>query len=140
MKLRVAICAARWHSSLVDNIISLTVDELKNLGITSIEYTYVPGSLELVFAASKSIQTKFPDVIVCFGVLLQGDTFHFEQVSNAVSKGLMDVQLAKNIPIVNCVQSCYTVEQAQRRTTGDMSAQLAKSYALTAVQMALYNK
>ena len=74
------------------------------------------------------------DVIVCFGVLLKGDTLHFEMISGAVSQSLMNLQSQLHIPITYGVLNCLTNEQAMERCGPDSF--LPHSLACSALHMA----
>lgn len=83
----------------------------------------VPGAYELPFAAKKAI-CKLPSVraVVCVGVLVKGDTMHFEYISAAVTQGITRVGLDTDVPVIFGVLTCLTEEQARMRAgvgTGD---------------------
>ena len=73
------------------------------------------------------------DCIICIGILIKGDTLHFDNVSSAVTNGIMQVQLTNNIPIVDAILSCFDLEQVFKRI--EPKSELAKSYALTTLQV-----
>ncbi len=135
----ILICITEWHRALVENIYNLTCNELRTLGISNIEVVVAPGCWEIPLTLQTHLKntchdTKPCDAIICFGILIKGDTAHFEHIAVPVHSQLMSMQLKYDIPIVNAIFTCFTEEQAVRRTVGDMSCSLAKSYALTAVQ------
>lgn len=142
MKLPFTIVHTQWHSELVKTLLEKLERELSLLGADA-EVFEAPGCWEIPLTVSSLLcQTKFAGkrdnhTFICLGVLLKGDTLHFEMVSENVNRKLMDIQTERNIPIVNGVLCCLEIDQAVRRTQGDMSDDLAKSYALTAVQMAI---
>lgn len=138
----VHIVAPWWHDELVSNIVSLTVAELGALGVAQecCTVTRVPGCWEVPFEVARVLKHSAVTerkVFICFGVLIKGDTGHFDQVANPVSHQMMTLQVSSGVPIVNAILTCHDESQAVRRTQGDMCASLAKSYASTAVQMAL---
>jgi 6,7-dimethyl-8-ribityllumazine synthase len=136
---KIIICASRWHGDLVDSIVSQTREELFSqfgLRIPDEHVIHVPGSWELPFAAQKEIERHRPSCVLCFGILVKGDTDHYDRVSECVAQGLMTIQLTDRVPIVNAVLSCQTLEQVRERTLEGKSKELARSYAATAVRMA----
>ena len=83
--------------------------------------------------ANKLIKSKNFDVIICVGVIIKGDTAHFEYISSSVINGLMNLQLNNYIPIINGILNCYTIEQAVERYSKESG--LAKSLALSTLHM-----
>ena len=129
--LKIGIISTTWHEELINQMTIQTKQHLLSLGVNQIDTIKVPGCFEIPLAC-KTLTDKY-DCIICIGILIKGDTFHFEQVSDATTKGLMKVQLKCNIPIVNGVLCCYTTDQAMERINPKFG--LAKSYALTAIRM-----
>merc|ERR1712008_211669 len=75
------------------------------------------------------------DAIVTAGVLIKGDTLHFEYISEAVSSGLMSVGLQTSLPVVYGVLNCLDEEQVKKRSSGDNNH--GYDWGKTAVEMAL---
>ena len=117
--LKIALVYAMWHSYYIDQMRDKLKSYLNEFGITNISEFAVPGSNEVPFKASK-IASDF-DGIICIGILIKGDTLHFENVSGAVSDGIMQAQIKTGVPIMNCILSCLTMEQAVDRITGPKS-------------------
>jgi 6,7-dimethyl-8-ribityllumazine synthase len=95
----------------------------------------VPGAFEIPMAARLMCATQKVDAIVCVGILIKGETDHYEYIAGPVSNALMDLQLTTNIPIVFGVLMCRNRAQAEARSTGKQSH--AKDWARTAIEMAL---
>lgn len=83
----------------------------------NISLTRVPGALELPFAAQKIIKGKKPDAVIALGVVIKGETDHYDVVCNETFRGLMDVQLKLNTPIIFGVLTCKTLKQAKERAS-----------------------
>lgn len=137
--LRIGIIRTSWNETLVGCLHSKCVNALVEYGVKleNIVQDYdVPGSFELPFAAQCLARSGRVDVVICFGVLIKGETMHFEYISSAVSQGLMQAQLATGIPVIYGVLNCLTLEQAAVRcgTSGDSI--LPQSLAATAIRMA----
>jgi 3,4-dihydroxy 2-butanone 4-phosphate synthase/GTP cyclohydrolase II len=141
--LKVGIIRTSWNETLVGSLHSKCIKALLAYGLREeniIQDFDVPGSFELPYAAQSLARSGRVDVVVCFGVLIKGETMHFEYISGAVSQGLMQAQLATGIPVIYGVLNCLTLEQAAVRcgTTGD--SVLPQSLAATAIRMASLKK
>jgi 3,4-dihydroxy 2-butanone 4-phosphate synthase/GTP cyclohydrolase II len=117
--LKIAIVYASWHNNYIQEINNQLKEYLTNFGIINIDEYAVPGSNEVPFKALKI--AKDYDGIICVGILIKGDTLHFENVSTAVSNGIMQAQIKTGKPIMNCILSCLNMEQVVSRVTGDKS-------------------
>ena len=107
---------------------SLGLELLENVSKTLQEHqvpkenittTRVAGTLELPFAAQARIKSTTPDVVIALGVVIKGETSHYDQVCNETYRGLMDVQLRLDTPIIFGVLTCNTEEQAKKRSSQD---------------------
>lgn len=140
-KLRIGIIRTSWNDSHVSSLSLQCKQALIKSGITPeniiSDVWDVPGAFELPFAAQRLAATGTVDAIICFGVLIKGETMHFEYISSSVSAGLMQVQLSSNIPVICGVLNCLTLGQAQPRCGSTSSLPL--SLATTAVRMASLN-
>ena len=117
---KVAILAALFNRELVDQMVEDAIDTLVGLGMRdkNIEVVRVPGSLELPVAAKWLARTKECEGIIALGVVIRGETPHFDYVCEGTVHGLMDVSLATNIPIMFGVLTTDTLEQAVARIQG----------------------
>ncbi len=97
--------------------------------------TEVPGSFELPLAAKFLAMSGTVDAVICAGVLIKGDTLHFEYICDAVSKGIMNVGIQTNLPMIFGVLTCLDEEQVKKRSTGDNNH--GYDWGKTAVEMAL---
>jgi len=137
-KLRVGLIRTSWNETLVSSLASKAKHALEEYGVKSeniVKDFKVPGSFELPIAAQKLAQSKLVDVIICFGVLIKGETMHFEYISSATSQGLMQVQLSTGVPVIYGVLNCLTLEQAAVRCGVSEHSILPQSLAATAIQM-----
>jgi 6,7-dimethyl-8-ribityllumazine synthase len=116
---KVGIVYSSWHSSYVVKIRDILKGYLNEYGIKDISEYEVPGSNEIPFIASKI--AKNVDGIICVGILIKGDTLHFENVSTAVSNGIMQAQIQTGIPMMNVILSCFNFEQVEERIDGEKS-------------------
>lgn len=116
---RIAIVYSSWHPQYITQIRDKLKTYLNEYDIKDISEYEVPGSNEIPFVASKI--AKNVDGILCVGILIKGDTLHFENVSGAVSNGIMQAQIASGVPMMNVILSCLNFEQVEERICGEKS-------------------
>uniref|UniRef100_A0A6B2KZ31 GTP cyclohydrolase II domain-containing protein n=1 Tax=Arcella intermedia TaxID=1963864 RepID=A0A6B2KZ31_9EUKA len=134
--LRIGIISTSWNKQLVEPMLEDCVKTLCQAGVRK-EHIFtkeVPGCFELPVLAQMVAQSGLVDAILCIGILLKGETLHFELLSQSVVSGLMKVQLKTGVPILNGVMNCLTLSQAEQRCVGTHS--LAPTLVLSALQMA----
>jgi 6,7-dimethyl-8-ribityllumazine synthase len=116
--LKVAIVSARWNRTVVDALVHGCVQGLTSLGVQedNILHYDVPGSFELPGAAAR-LQNSV-DAVICVGVLVKGETMHFEYISSAVSQSIAQLNLLPKpaAPVIFGVLTCNTEEQAASRS------------------------
>jgi 6,7-dimethyl-8-ribityllumazine synthase len=134
---RVGIITARWHDEINGNLIAGAKESLKKAGVKeeNIVEREVPGSFELPLACRFLALSGTVDCILPIGTLIKGDTYHFEVISESVTKGLMDVGLSTGVPVVFGVLTANTEEQAKARSEGKNNHGL--QWGSAAVEMAL---
>eukprot|EP00158_Paraphelidium_tribonemae_P000437 Partr_v1_DN22300_c0_g1_i1_m59355 putative 6,7-dimethyl-8-ribityllumazine synthase len=140
-KTRVCIVHTRWNKEIIDQLIKGCTDVLREkLNCKSITLIEVAGSYELPFACQKSASSGRYDVVVAIGVLIKGSTMHFEYIAEAVSHGLMRVQLDTRVPVIFGLLTCLTQLQAQERAgmTAD-GLNHGSDWAYAAIEMANLN-
>jgi 6,7-dimethyl-8-ribityllumazine synthase len=112
--LRAIVISASWHEEICQSLVSGAVRGLKSGGVSKIELRKVAGSFELPLAAQLSFDEGF-DLAVVVGVVVRGETAHFDYVCQGVTDGVMQVSLSRSKPIGFGVLMCETVEQARAR-------------------------
>jgi 6,7-dimethyl-8-ribityllumazine synthase len=114
---RFAIIAARFYRELTDDMIDGAKRALADCGVQSDDIVMydVPGCFELPLAARKVIARDDVDGVVALGVVIRGETPHFDFVAGQCAQGIMSVQLATNVPIGFGVLTTETMEQALER-------------------------
>ncbi|KAK2812352.1 hypothetical protein FQN50_001351 [Emmonsiellopsis sp. PD_5] len=119
--LRIAIVHARWNAPIIEALIDGAKKTMLAAGVKeeNIVYESVPGSYELPFAVQRvhaaSLISKPFDAIIAIGVLIKGETMHFEYIADAVSHGLMRVQLDSGVPVIFGLLTVLTEEQGLAR-------------------------
>ena len=112
---RIAIISASWHMDVCAQLVAGARRACEAAGVKSITEIYVPGSFELPLAAQRAFEDGVDGVIVV-GLVLRGETPHFDYVCQGVTQGIMDVQLKFSRPIGFGVLMCDTLEQALARS------------------------
>jgi 6,7-dimethyl-8-ribityllumazine synthase len=115
--MRVAIIVARWNAVITDRLLQGALDCLYRSGAKKedVQILRVPGAWEIPSAARKIAETGKVDAIVTLGVLLRGETAHYEAIYNEVSRGIGQSQQETGIPHAFGVLTCETLEQALDR-------------------------
>jgi len=134
---RIGIIKARWHPEMSDSLIAGAKEALAACGVKeeNIVETEVPGSYELPLAARYMALSGSVDAILPVGILIKGDTYHFEAISDSVSSGLMSVGMQTGVPILFGVLTCMSEEQARVRSIGPGNH--GPDWGRAAVEMAL---
>lgn len=118
------LITTQWYKTEMDYVADFVykyLNEICKVPPKIIRYE-VPGSHEIPFAIKKiNNRTNTSKLLgfLTFGILMKGETLHFEQVSSALSTGIMSVQLSINVPIINGVISCFNIQQAHDRIYSD---------------------
>jgi len=135
--IRIGIIRTRWNDEHVTNLVDGCRKALKECNVKeeNIFETSIPGAYELPLSARFLALSGTVDAIVTAGVLIKGETMHFEYISDAVSSGLMSVQLQTTCPIVYGVLNCLDEGQVKSRSSGDNNH--GEDWGKTAVEMAL---
>ena len=110
------IVYSKWNSLLVNEMVDESKSTLDQYGFSNINLLQVPGAWEIPFGCLKAIEQGAQGIIT-FGVVIKGETPHFEIISNTASEAIMDLSLQKNIPLVNGIIATNTHEQAKKRAS-----------------------
>lgn len=141
--LKIGIVRARWNDEVVTSLTNGCKRELKACGVKDeniIEWK-VPGSYELPMGGLKMIKNVAVDAIVCIGLLIKGETMHFEYIAEAVTQGIMRLNLDYEIPIIFGVLCVLNLEQALVRAGLQSGGQNhGEDWGQGAVEMALLGK
>jgi 6,7-dimethyl-8-ribityllumazine synthase len=112
---RVAIISSSWHLDICNDLIAGAQRALNAASAKDVEVIYVPGSFEIPLAAQLAFEKGF-DAVVAVGLVLEGETPHFDYVCQGVTRGVMDVSLKFSAPIGFGVLMCNTLDQAIARS------------------------
>ena len=102
---------------LTSKLTSGALDALERLGAKSedVEVYEVPGSFELPLTAKRVAESGEFDAIICIGVVIRGETPHFDYVAGEAAKGISQVAVSTNVPVLFGIVTADTVEQAVNR-------------------------
>ncbi len=134
--MKVAIVAARFNEFITSKLIGGAMDGLTRHGVAEedIYLAWVPGAFEIPLVASKLAKSGKYDAVICLGAVIRGSTSHYDLVCNEVAKGIAQVSLASEIPVLFGVVTTDTIEQAIERA-GTKAGNKGYDCALSAVEM-----
>jgi 6,7-dimethyl-8-ribityllumazine synthase len=135
--LRFGIVASRFNSFITQRLERAALDALAAAGATGkqVEVLHVPGSFEIPLAAKKLAETGKVQAVIAIGCVLRGETSHYEYICSEVARGVQLAQMDTGVPIIFCVLTCDTLEQAIDRA-GPKSGNKGYEAGLAAVEMA----
>ncbi len=112
--LRFGIAVSRFNSFITDRLLSAAVEALERSGAQNgdVDVVHVPGSFELPLALKKMALTENYDALIAVGCVLRGETSHYDYVCTETSRGLQLAQMDTGVPVIFCVLTCDTLEQA----------------------------
>lgn len=118
--LRLGVVVSQWNTEITDALRDGAVETLLKHGVAlrAIEEAQVPGSFELPLGAQLLLDARDLDGVICIGSVVRGETPHFDFVCNAVSQGIMELNLKTGKPVIFCVLTDNTIEQARDRSGG----------------------
>ena len=131
------IVVARFNSFIVESLLAGAIDALKRHGAVKeedIDVVRVPGAYELPLAAQAMAANGDYDAIIALGAVIRGGTPHFDYVAGEASKGLANVGLSHELPIIFGVLTTDTIEQAIERA-GTKAGNKGAEAALSALEM-----
>ena len=111
---KITIVASKWNADLVDELLESGKAHLEELGFTNIKTVNVPGAWELVHAAQRELADA--DGVIAYGVVIRGETTHYELISESAAHGLMQVSVNANKPVGFGLIAAENLSQAQERT------------------------
>lgn len=110
---RVAIVAASWHEEVMDGLVAGALRACAEAGIDRPTLVRVPGSFELPVVADRLARSH--EAVIALGVVIRGDTPHFDYVCSAATDGLNRVSLDHGVPVGFGLLTCDSDEQARDR-------------------------
>jgi 6,7-dimethyl-8-ribityllumazine synthase len=135
--LRFAAVVSRFNSFITERLLAGALDALERAGAKpeQIDVVRVPGSFEIPIAAKKLAETGKYDAVICIGCILRGETSHYDYVCSEAARGIQLAQMDTGVPMIFCVLTCDTLEQAIERA-GSKGGNKGFDAGLAAVEMA----
>lgn len=134
--IKVGIVAARFNEFIVSKLLSGALDGLRrhNVKDNDVDVAWVPGAFEIPLIASKMAKSGKYDAVICLGAVIRGSTSHYELVCSEVSKGIANVSLKSDIPVMFGVVTTENIEQAIERA-GTKAGNKGYDSAMSAIEM-----
>jgi len=138
--LHFGVCVGRFYEDLAQRLLGGAREgfELAGVPAASVTEVSVPGAYELPFAA-KTFAERGYDGVACLGVVIRGETDHYDFVCAEAARGIQDVQLETGVPCAFGVITCDNMEQALARAGGGKRDQ-GRNAALTVARMAVLKR
>ncbi|WP_339709765.1 6,7-dimethyl-8-ribityllumazine synthase [uncultured Kriegella sp.] len=135
--LRIGIVVAEWNESITEGLFNGASEALLDCGVQSdnIIRWNVPGSFELTYGCKKLITSKKVDAVIAIGSVIRGETQHFDFVCSAAAQGIKDLNVKFDVPVIFCVLTDNTLQQAQERSGGKHGNKGTEA-AIAAIKMA----
>lgn len=135
--LKFAIVVGRFNSMVTESLLSGALDAIKRNGgdLENVDTIYVPGAYEMPLTASRIAKQKKYDAIICLGAVIKGSTDHYEYVAGEAAKGIAQVSLNEDVPVIFGVLTTQTMEQALERA-GLKAGNKGQEAAMAAIEMA----
>lgn len=133
---RFAIVISRYNSFISNRLLTGALDCLERNGASpdDISVAWVPGSFEIPLVARKLALSKNFDAVICLGVLIRGETPHFDYIASVVTRGIGAVNMEAGLPVIYGILTCNTMEQAAERA-GLKSGNKGFDAAMSAIEM-----
>ncbi len=137
--MRFGLVVARFNHHITSKLLEGAEKILKAKSARKIDIVWVPGAFEVPLAAQKMAKTKKYDALISLACVIRGDTSHYDYVCDGITRGILDVSLKMDLPIVFGVLTTETNEQALERV-GGRHGHKGEEAALTAIEMVRISK
>ena len=134
--IKIAIIVARFNEFFSEKLLEGAMDCFKRHGGSEddVSIIRVPGSFEIPYAALRLAKSGKYDSVICLGVVIRGQTPHYEYINNEVAKGIAKISLDNDLPVIFGLVTADTLEQAIERC-GSKSGNKGFSAAMTAIEI-----
>lgn len=135
--LRFGIVVAEWNEEITEGLFSGAEAALLDCGAKAenIIRWNVPGSFELTYGCKKLLTSEKVDAVIAIGSVIRGETRHFDFVCSAAAQGIKDLNVRFDVPVIFCVLTDDTMQQAQERSGGKHGNKGTEA-AIAAIKMA----
>ena len=133
---KIAIVAGRFNEFITSKLIGGALDVLKRNDVSekNIDIAWVPGAFEIPLIAKKLANTQKYDAIITLGTVIKGSTPHFDYVCSEVSKGVAQISLQSELPVIFGVLTTNNIEEAIERA-GTKAGNKGADAAFSAIEM-----
>ena len=133
---RIAIVAGRFNEFITSKLVGGALDVLKRNDVSeeNIDIAWVPGAFEIPLITKKLANTQKYDAIITLGAVIKGSTPHFDYVCAEVSKGISQISLQSELPVIFGVLTTNNVEEAIERA-GTKAGNKGADAAFSAIEM-----
>lgn len=134
--LKFGIIVSRFNDFITQHLVDGAMDALIRHGVrdSDIKIVKVPGSFEIPYAAKILALSKKYDAVICLGVIIRGDTPHYQYISSEVAKGIAAISLETRVPVIYGVITVENIEQGIERS-GTKSGNRGWDSAINAIEM-----
>jgi 6,7-dimethyl-8-ribityllumazine synthase len=117
---KIGIVVSEWNESITFKLLEGAQKALEENGVAkeNIHIQYVPGAFELALGAQYFFKEQKIDGVIAIGVVIQGETKHFDYVCSGTTSGIMEVMLKYNKPVAFCVLTDDNIQQSIDRSGG----------------------
>ena len=139
--LRFGIVVSEWNEQITEGLFQGAYDTLMDCGVApeNVIRQNVPGSFELTYGSKHMLTTNKVDAVIAIGSVIKGETMHFDFVCSATAQGIKDLNVKYDTPVVFCVLTDNTMQQAIDRS-GGRHGNKGTEAAVTAIKMAALGK
>ena len=136
---RVAVVVAQFNALITERLLTGALEHLEARAVASVQVIRVPGAFELPLACRWLANSGNFDAIIALGVVIRGETSHYDFVCDQASRGILDASLASGVPIGFGLLTCETNEQALERAGGKVGNKGAEAAAAALEMLGLKN-
>lgn len=133
---RFGIVVSRFNSFITERLLEGALDALKRNQVFDdhISIAKVPGAFEIPLIAKKMAESEKFDAVICLGAVIRGETTHYDQICNEVTKGIAQIGLQTEKPVIYGIVTTENVEQAINRA-GTKAGNKGYDAAMSALEM-----
>jgi 6,7-dimethyl-8-ribityllumazine synthase len=134
---RIAIIVAQFNEYFTNRLLDGALDTLTRHGVkpSNVDVYYVPGSFEIPIVVQRILKKRRADAVITLGMVIKGETRHFDHVVDESARGAMQAALESDIPVIHGVVSANDLKQAIDRTGGKVGNK-GRDCARAAIEMA----
>ena len=133
---RFGIVASTYYDEIVSSMIKSATDTFEIYHADAVDIWYVPGVFEIPVAAQQMALTGGYDALLTLGCVIRGETKHYDLITDACSRSIMQIMLQTKVPIALGILAVDDITHADERTKLGSKTNRGREYALTALQMA----